>query len=389
MNVLFVIHYPFFGGPQNQALRLARPLEERGVHTIVVLPDEPGNAAERLRAAGVDVRQIPLHRLRSTRDLRTHLQFAAGFWREVSALRRLIRAEQIDVVQVGGLVNPHGAIAARLEHRPVVWQLLDTRAPAPIAAASMIWVVELADVVMTTGAAVARAHPGYGAIADRVVPFFPPVDTERFAPHSDLRAAVRTAWGVPVDAPVVGCVANINPQKGVVELVRAFARARASTPDARLVLVGAEHPSHTAYSAAVRAQITDRGLVEGRDVIFFGARDDIERQLVGMDVFALAAVPRSEGITTAVLEAMAAGLPVVVTDVGALREAVEDGRTGFLVPPDDAAGFAVALSRLVADPVRRASMGEAARHVALQRFGLAACIDTHVRVYAEALAAHR
>ena len=93
---------------------------------------------------------------------------------------------------------------------------------------------------MSTGVAVAKAHPGYRGFADRVIPFFPPVDLERFAPHPELRAEVRSAWGIPETAPVVGCVSNINPQKGIVELVRAFAGARSGQADTRLVLANAK-----------------------------------------------------------------------------------------------------------------------------------------------------
>lgn len=388
MRVLHVVHFPIFGGPHNQALRLARPLAARGFETVVVVPDEQGNAAERLRADGVEVRLMPLHRLRATMDPRAHVRFVAALPAEVLRLRKLIQTEGIDIVQIGGLVNPHAAIAARLERVPIVWQLLDTRAPRPVAMAAMAWVRVLADVVMSTGVAVAEAHPGYPAIADRVIPFFPPVELERFAPHPELRAEVRSAWGIPETALVVGCVANINPQKGIIELVRAFARVSSRDADTRLVLVGAEYATHATYSAAVRAQMASAGLGEGRDVIFVGERDDVERQLAGMDVIALAAAPRSEGITTAVLEGMAAGLPVVVTDVGALREAVDDGRTGFLVLPGNPDAFAVALARLLNDPALRARMGQEARRVAESRFGVDTCADAHVRAYAQAMARH-
>jgi glycosyltransferase involved in cell wall biosynthesis/SAM-dependent methyltransferase len=317
-----------------------------------------------------------------------HIRFVAGLPAEVRRLRKFIRTEGIDIVQIGGLVNPHAAIAARLERVPIVWQLLDTRAPRPVAMAAMAWVRELADVVMSTGVAVAEAHPGYPAIADRVIPFFPPVELERFTPHPELRAEVRSAWGIPETALVVGCVANINPQKGIIELVHAFARARSGQVDTRLVLVGAEYSSHADYSAAVRAQMVIQRLVEGEDVVFVGERDDVERQLAGMDIVALAARPRSEGITTAILEGMAAGLPVVVTDVGALREAVADGRTGFVVPPDDTNAFAGALARLLGDRALRQQMGQEARRVAEGRFSVDTCADTHVRAYAQALARH-
>ena len=224
LKVLHVVHFPVFGGPHNQALRLARPLAARGFETLVVVPDEPGNAAERLRAGGVEVREMQLHRLRATTNPRVQIKFVAGLLPEVRRLRKLIRTEGIDIMQIGGLVNPHAAIAARLERVPIVWQLLDTRAPRLVAMAAMAWVRELADVVMSTGVAVAEGHPGYPAIADRVILFYPPVELERFAPHPELRAEVRSAWGIPESAIVVGCVANINRQKGIIELVRGTGR---------------------------------------------------------------------------------------------------------------------------------------------------------------------
>ena len=380
------MHYSVFGGPHNQALRLAVPLAVRGFETVVVVPDEPGNAAERLRTAGVDVRVMHLHRIRAVVDPRVHFRQIAGLASDIQRLRRLIREDGIGIVQVGGLVNPQAAIAARLEHVPVVWQLLDTRAPWPVAVASMVWVRALADVVMSTGLAVAEAHPLYRSIADRVVPFFPPVDLDRFVPYPGLRGEVRATWGIPENALVVGCVANINPQKGIVDLIAAFAGARRGRGDTRLVLVGAEHATHAKYSAAVRARMAAEGLVEGTDVVFAGGRDDVERQLAGMDVLALAAAARSEGITTSVLEGMAASLPVVVTDVGALREAVRDGIAGFLVAGGRTADFASALGRLLDDGGLRLMMGREGRRAAEAQFGLDRCAETHVRAYQSALA---
>lgn len=386
-RVLFVIHYPVFGGPYNQALRLAEPLAARGFETIVVLPVEAHAGIERLRGAGIAVHPIGLHRLRATRKLRDHAALLANAPYEIRRLRALIRSERIDIVQLGGLVNPHGAIAARLEGVPVVWQLIDTRAPWPVAAASMLFVDQLADVVMSTGRAVARAHPGYKLIAGRLVPFFPPVDLRIFLPNPQQRAVVRDSWGVPRDHLVVGSVANINPQKGIVELIEAFAEARrlAGRSDIVLVLVGEEYDTHASYSALVRERIVTAGLAEGRDVVFAGGQPDVERQLNGMDIFALAAVARSEGITTAVLEAMAAGVPPVATDVGALREAITHDRTGMIVSPGDPVALGSALAELLVDKERRSRMGDEARRAATAGFGLDSSADTHVAAYERAL----
>lgn len=385
MRVLFVIHFPTFGGPHNQALRLAEPLRSRGWETVVLLPTEPGNAADRLREAGIEVVTVPLHRLRASHDPRLHLTFMARLRPEVKEIRRVIRERAIDLVQVGGLVNPHAAIAARLEHVPVVWQLLDTRAPMPLAVVSMVFVRTLADVIMSTGRSVALSHPGGSRIADRMISFYPPVDLELFRPRPEERDSVRSEWNVPSDALVVGCVANINPQKGIVTLIRAFAQIRKQVPVARLVLVGAEYKTQSSYSAEVRAAIRTSGLVVGKDVLFAGERTDIFRQLAGMDVFAFAPIARGEGISTAVLEAMSVGLPIVTTAIAGLPEAIEEGVDGILVPPDDPRSMAEAVVELLQDPETAARLGEAARSRAIASFGIARCVDDHVRAYRRAL----
>lgn len=384
-RVLFVIHHAVFGGPHNQALRLAGPLRERGYETVVLLPDMPGDAPERLAAAGIAVERVSLHSLRARPDPFLQARFAARFLPEVLAIRRCIRDHGIDVVQVGGLVNPHAAFAARAEGVPVVWQLLDTRAPRPVAWAAMLWVRALATVIMPTGRKVLSAFPGWRRAASRVVPFLPPVDTDAFRPQPGLRAEVRQEWGIPAGLPVVGTVANVNPQKGVATLIEAFGRVRREVPDARLVIVGAEYDSHRGYSAKLRLRLAELGFGEGTDVHFLGARRDIERQLQGFDLFALASVPRSEGIPTVLLEAMSCGLPVVATDVGGVAEAVEDGVTGLVVPPLDEEAFAAAVLRILRDPIRSAALGRAGRQQALERFSVGRCADVHAHAYGVAL----
>src|SRR5688572_13944307 len=148
MRVLFVLHYPVFGGPHNQGLLLGRALARQGVSMTVLLPLGANVAVDRLQEAGVDVVTIPLHRLRATLDPINHLRLFGTSRREVQALREVIRTTAADVVQVGGLVNPHSAIAARLERTAVVWQLIDTRPPMTFRRLMMPLVVRLADVVM-------------------------------------------------------------------------------------------------------------------------------------------------------------------------------------------------------------------------------------------------
>jgi glycosyltransferase involved in cell wall biosynthesis len=381
MNILYVIHYPFFGGPQNQALRTVGPLTARGVTTSVVLPDEPGNAAERLRAAGIEVIPLPLHRLRAIPDPVLQARFLAGFPGEVMALRRLIRERSIDVVQVGGLVNPHAAIAARLEGVGVVWQLLDTRAPMVLRRVLMPWVLTLADVVMTTGVGVARVHPGATGLGPRLVPFYPPVDTSVFRPDPGRRAAAREELGISYGAPLVATVANLTPQKGLEHFVAVADELHASRPDVRFVILGSAMETHGTYEATIRR------MVQGSSVGRAGALRIVDPGLrvwdllLALDLFLLTSVPRSEGVSTTVLEAMATGIPVIATDVGALSEVVADGVTGRIVAPLDDDAMVEAVGALLDDAEARARMGAEGRRRASKLYDAEVCADTHLRAY--------
>lgn len=388
MNLLHVVHYPVFGGPHNQALRLAEPLARRGWHATVLLPEEPGNAAERLRGAGIEVVAMPLHRLRATRSIGSQARFGLGFPGDVVRIRRLIREREIDLVVVCGLVNPHAAIAAHLEGVSLVWQLVDTRAPMAMRRLLVPLVRRLADAVMFDGRALMPAH-GWGPkeTAPSVV-YYPPVDTQRLRPSEERRLRTRAILGVSPDAPVVGMVANLNPQKGIEYFVRAARVIGEAQPETTFLLVGAEYGTHGAYAQRIRDEVGATGIPSER-FIFAGGQAQIADWYPAMDVKLITSVPRSEGTTTTAMEAMACGIPVVATDVGAVREVVEDGLTGFVVPPLDVEAIATATIRLLEDPQLRARMGETARQRAVERYDVETCADVHVRAFEAALARRR
>jgi glycosyltransferase involved in cell wall biosynthesis len=387
MNVLFVIHYPVFGGPHNQAQLLARSLTRNGVSMTVLLPDEPGNAAERLKKAGVDVITIPLSRLRASLNPGLHIRFLGGFPRDILGIRKVIRARNIDLVQVGGLVNPHAAIAARLEKVAVVWQILDTRPPMALRRVMMPLVLRFSDVVMTTGRTVAKLHPGAERLGDRLRVFFPPVDPDAFHRVKISRSAARERFGFMPDDYVLGTVGNLNPQKGHEYLLYAAALARARERDVKVLVVGARHETHRAYEGRLYELSRQLGMTIGRDVVFTGALVDVRPALAAMDVFVLSSVPRSEGAPTAVEEAMMMELPVVATDVGAVREVVDDGQTGFVVPPRDPRALSDAILRILGDPQARERFGRRARERAVARFSSDECARTHLSAYEYALSA--
>jgi glycosyltransferase involved in cell wall biosynthesis len=380
-----IIHYPVFGGPHTQAMRLARALEPHGWHTTVLLPDEAAETSEIMRGEGVDVTTTPLHRLRGTANPIEHVRSGLAFRSELHMVQRLINELKIDLIQVSGLVNLHGAIAGRRERKPVVWQLVDTRSPMLLRRLLMPVVQRHADVVMSTGMAVARVHPGFEEFRERLYVFYMPVDPERFAPDQVDRAAARRALGFDEGDLVIGTVGNLNPQKGHEFLIRATSRVRLELGNVKALIVGASYATHKAYERRLHSLITSLGLEAGREVILTGGLRDVRPALAAMDVFALSAVPHSEGTPAAVEEAMMMGRPVVATNVGAIGEVVESGITGRLVPPRDTEFLAHALIDLLRDSRLRATMGSRGRERALRRFSTQQCAAVHAAAYADAL----
>lgn len=171
------------------------------------------------------------------------------------------------------------------------------------------------------------------------------------------RAEVRAELGLEDDDVVVLMVARLSRQKAHEVMLDALARA--AHPRLRLVVVG-----DGARREELEARVADRGLA--KQVTFLGLRRDVPRLLAGGDVFALSSV--HEGVPISVIEAMTQGLPVVATDVGALRDQVTDGVDGFLVGSGDAAALGERLVRLADDPALRAELGRRARERASTEF---------------------
>ncbi|HVK50258.1 MAG TPA: glycosyltransferase [Pseudoxanthomonas sp.] len=180
----------------------------------------------------------------------------------------------------------------------------------------------------------------------------------RFAPaQASDRVALARELGWPDDSVIIGTVGRLNPVKDQAALIAAFARVHAAQPQARLVIVGDGQ-----LRDALQARIDVAGLQAVAQLV--GDRDDVPRWLTGMQVFALPS--RSEGYSIALLEACAAGLPIVATDVGGNREIVREGINGALIAPGDVEALVHALHARVADPELAQQQGQAGREWVLR-----------------------
>jgi glycosyltransferase involved in cell wall biosynthesis len=242
-------------------------------------------------------------------------------------------------------------------------------------------VKRIADVVMSTGLKVAQDHPGAVEFGDRLILFYPPVNVQKFQFDPAKRAAARAELGLSDSDFVVGNVSNVNLQKGHDLFVRTATLLHRTNPDVKFVILGATYSNHAEYTNALWRAAAEGGLTLGKDLIVRDPGARVAELEQAFDVFLLTSKPNSEGIPTVVEEAMSLGLPVVTTDVGSLRETVEDGVTGMVVPPLDPQSLLHATLRLSGDRALRERMGLAARKKAVEKFDAQVCAGEFVRAY--------
>lgn len=195
------------------------------------------------------------------------------------------------------------------------------------------------------------------------------VDTDRFAPGN--RAAARQALGIPTDLAVAGTVGRLDPVKDQAGLIRAFAQTR-DTGKNVLVIAG-DGPARPELERVV----SELGLADR--VRLLGEREDVSLILQALDVFVLPSL--GEGISNAILEAMATGLPVIATRVGGNVELVREGVTGRLIEPRRPEALAEALGAYFEEPGLARAHGAAGRERAVGDFGLERMLSAYATLY--------
>jgi glycosyltransferase involved in cell wall biosynthesis len=244
--------------------------------------------------------------------------------------------------------------------------------------------VRHADVVLCPSQELVEATLTTGFPADRVFFVTNGVDTHRFAPGVD-GAAVRARLGFGPEDVVFLCPRRLEKKNGVPYWLRALPEVvRGSAAPVRFLLVG-DYPGRDVYSDrdAVAALIGELGL--GDRLVWVGSVPPAEmpQHVAAADVVVLPSL--MEATSIAGLEAMAAGKPLLGTNVGGIPQILEDGRTGLLVPPADAQALAAAMLRLADDPDGRRRMGAAGRAAVESRFSWDAVGRTTLDIYLDAM----
>ena len=260
-----------------------------------------------------------------------------SWWR----LRRAISAGGYDVVH-SHASRAHGAAAlARLGITPRPAHVVSRRVvDRPGRGAASLWKYRHgADGYIAISSHVRAVLAGAGIPAARIALVRDGIDLEQFGGGGDA-AALRAEFGIDGATRIVGSIAALTPEKAHADLLRAAARVLAERGDVRFLIVGAGALGASLQGLARELGIADR-------VIFAGFRDDAAHLLRVFDVFVLC--PQREGLGTSIMDAQAAGVPVVATRAGGIPEIVVDGESGLLVAPGSPHDLAGAILRMLGD----------------------------------------
>jgi glycosyltransferase involved in cell wall biosynthesis len=197
---------------------------------------------------------------------------------------------------------------------------------------------------------------------------------ERPLPSRDL--PIRRELGIDLAAPVVAVVSRLNPGKGVEYFLRAATTVSQRCPAARFLIVG-ESYFNRSYRPELEKLAQELGLAA--NVIFTGERTDVPALLQEVNVSVLPSL--SEGLSNSLLEAMAARLPVIATNVGGNPEIVRDGTTGFLVPSQDPEALSNAIIRVLESPDLADRLGEAGYNRVAAQFSLKSTVQKTEDLY--------
>lgn len=350
------------GGAENMVVALASGLVGLG-HEAMIVTDTPGWMTERAEAE-----KLPVW---------IETQGPGVDLRWILRLARRMRRERIQVFHSHEFsMNVFGGAAAWLARVPHVVTIHGRHyvadAPRRIGAYRLLRRLGV-PVVAVSNDLRGYLTKGFGLDTDALELVhngisLPEVPARDAAQRAAFRLEARRALGLPSMGPLLVCVGNLYPVKGHDTLVRALPQL----PNVQVAIAGRGEQEKSLHMLATELGVSER-------LHLLGLRDDVTSVLAAADVFVHPS--RSEGLPLAVLEAMGQRLPIVASRVGGIPEAIEDGRSGVLVAPEDPAALADALSRILDAPERAASLAREARARAEAEFSIDVMLSRYVVLY--------
>ena len=376
-RILFVTESLGVGGTETHLLDLLPHLRAADFEVAVFCFTEKGTRACRLEDEGIQVTAAPAFGARK-RSLLAPLRILSGQAKLFALIRRL-RPDIVHFFLPGPyLAGAPVAMAARVPIRIMSRRSMgDYRANWPAAAKIERRLHHHMDAVLGNARAVIEELRLEGVPEHKLHLIYNGVSQTR---ETISRSAARQQLDIQSDALVLSAIANLMPYKGHVDLIAALKQIADRLPQPWLLLCAGRDGGSL---AEISRAIEEFGLA--LNICLLGERRDVPLLLAASDIGVLPAT-RNEGFSNAILESMAAGLPMVVTNVGGNAEAVCDGETGIVVPPQDRDDLAAAILALASDPDLRRKMAMRAKAKVAKKFSLEASVESYIAVYEKYLA---
>jgi glycosyltransferase involved in cell wall biosynthesis len=338
-----------------QVLLLVEGLQARDTENVLVVPSG-SRVEEEAQRRNLPVRSLPMA---GEADLVFPFRF-----------RRLLREEEPDLVHLHSRrgADTLGALTARLAGVPSV---LSRRVDNPEPGWSLAAKYRLYEAVITISSAIREVLVEQGVPEGRIRTVHSALDPAPFQAPCE-QAAFRGEFGLPAEGPVVGMAAQFIPRKGHHVLLDAIPEVLSQHPLTSFLLFGQGPLLEEVFHRLEKEGLQDR-------VYLPGFRDDLPRILPCLDLLVHPAI--REGLGIILLQASASGIPIVATRAGGIPEAVADGETGILVPPEDPGALARAISQLLSNPHRATAMGEAGRRRVRDHFSADRMVEGNLEVY--------
>ncbi len=386
-TVVILTHSAVWSGAEIALFHLATHLDSAKWKPVVII-FEAGILHDRLREAGIETRLLPLNPQVS--KMRKDAVGAGGvlklaqigiMWRFCRALTRLIRREGATIVHCNSLKADFlGGVAGKWAKVPTIWHVRDRIAPDYLPRAVVFTFPLAMRVLKVRGVTVSDAVRQTLRLPNST-------KNEVTVVHDgvpDPNSATETATDFTEEtAPLIGMLGRLSPWKGQHIFLEACAIVRERFPEVRFQIVGAALFGEEEYEAQIRAQAEKLGLQDALE--WTGFRSDAAQLLQKMSVVVHASTS-GEPFGQVIVEAMLASKPVVATNGGGVPEIVQEGRTGWLVPMNDATAMAAAVIRLLENPETARQMGREGRERALNCFSIQKTAREIEAIYAEMLA---
>jgi len=375
IKILNVLQYPSYNGPANTCLEIDAQLKGSGIDVQNLIPTGAEDLKTRFSERSVSYCEADLSRLRISLNPRVQYRVFMDFWKTVSNIRSVIKENAIDVVIVCGMENPHAAIAAKLEGKKVIGQVLGLGIPRFVRPLIGLWTRLTCDVGMTPGSNLTKYFPGYLPV-DKNVSFFPPIDFCVYK-YKGKNHQFASEYGIDTERPVIGTVGNINPAKDYVTFVKSCARIKKLNPGTQFLIKGNVLESQLSLFENLKALANQNNLIDNRDIFFVRDEKDSSAALSLMDCYLQTSI--GEGVSTALLEAMSMERLVVATNVGGTSDVIQDGQNGVLVNPRDHVFISNVVSNLLKDDGKVENMSSQARRFVLQNTSVEACASAYLK----------